>query len=136
MVNPNKHIRTAYRQVLSDIGVPVWSVKVPKNIKKPIKYVLITSQSKNETAKDKCGHEWLCTVTLNIFSIRNQGDSDLDILDDIEEKILSRIDDEIPVDHFVVKSADLVESLDDTFDTASQSIERRIMIFEHWLNYV
>lgn len=137
MVNPNEHIRKAYILALADIGVPVWSKKVPKTIKpKPIKYVLISSQSKNETVRDKCGFEWLCTITLDITSIKNLGDSDVSILDDIEEKILSRIDEDIQVEGFIVKSAEIVESTDVEFETASQSIERRVIIYEHWLNNV
>src|SRR5690606_3990988 len=137
MVNPNKHIRKAYILALADIGVPVWSVKVPKTIKpKPTRYVLISSQSKTETVRDKCGFEWLCVVTLDITSVQNLGDSDVAILDDIEEKILSRIDDELPVTGFIVKSAVVLESIDVTLDTPNQSVERRIIMYEHWLNNV
>lgn len=138
MVNPNKHIRIAYRNVLSDIGVPVWTNKVPKTVKPtPTKYVLITSQTKNETEKCKDGFEWLCTVTLDITSVLNKGQSDLDILDDIEEIILTRIDEDLPVmGGFVVKSADIVESRDIDFETDSQSVERRILIYEHWLSNI
>lgn len=137
MVNPNKHIRKAYIDQLADIGVPIWSHKVPKTVKpKPLKYVLISSQTKNETEKDKCGFEWLCSVTLDITSVLGQGQSNMAALDDLEELILSRIDDDLPVgEGFVVKSADIVESRDVVFETQSQTVERRILIYEHWLSF-
>jgi len=135
--NPNKYIRTAHITALAGIGASVWAKKVPKDTKPiPKKYVLITSQSKNTTAEDKDGFEWLCTIVIDIISILEPGYSKPEIVDDLEEQINEIVLAEIAIPGFINKEVRLIDSRDLDAETSSQSIERRVLTFQYWVNNV
>lgn len=146
MVNPNEYIRTGYITAFAGINVPVWAKKVPKDkTPTPLTYILLHSQTKNPTAEDKDtqdegdiegdGPEWLCTIVVDIVSIREAGYSKPKILDDLEEQVLNAVR-KLKVPGFIVKSTELVDSTDLDSDTNSQTIERRILTYQHWLNNI
>lgn len=138
MKNPNKYLRIAHINALTGIGSPIWANKVPKDVVPiPKRYVLLTSQTRNETAKDKDGEEWSCTITLDLTSVLELGYSKPEILDDMEELIMTILATEIPVPNFIVKEVVLEDSRDlPPLDTQSQTIERRVMTYSYWLNNV
>lgn len=131
-------MRGAYVTALAvATGVPVWSKKVPKDVDPiPLKYILITSQTKNRTEVDKDGFEWLCTITVDIYNVNEAGYSSIVNLDDIEENVINTIEEEIQIPGFITKSTVLFDSRDLETETASQSIERRILTYQHWLNNI
>lgn len=147
MTNPDKHIRAAYITALqSATGLKVWHKKVPKNTTPvPSKYIILDSQTKNETSRSKPSgsgnsqtqFEWLCTLDVNIYNINQAGFSNAAVVDDIEELVLSVVRGGIvSVPGFVVKDTRILESMDLSAETATQSVDRKLVKFEHWLSEV
>lgn len=136
MKNPNENIRIAHIDAFAPIGIPVWAKKVPKDETIPPLYILINSQSKNLTAVDKDGFEWLCTITFDITSLREPGYSKPVLLDDVEQQMITIIETEILIPDFINKEHALIDSRDLDSETESQSIERRILTYQYWVNNV
>lgn len=136
MDSPNEPLRKAYIQAIATAlaGIPVWAKKIPKNVTPvPSLYILIISQEKQRTAIGKDCWEWLCQITLDITYVNPQGYSDTVKIDDVEAAVITAVEAGINVEGFMVKSVDLVNSSDLDTETPTQSIERRILIYEHWL---
>lgn len=135
MVNPEKYVRAAYiAAIATQTAVPVWAKKVPKNTSPvPSRYILISSQTKERTEVSKSCWEWLCSITVDIVFQGPAGYSDTEQIDDVEEAVLTAIEAGITAQGFIVKSVDLVQTSDLDAETPTQSIERRIVIYQHWL---
>jgi len=145
MTSPDKYIRAAYITALqSATGLKVWHKKVPKNTSPvPAKYIILDSQTKNETVKSKPSEtgnsqtqfEWLCTIDVNIYSINQSGISNAAVVDDIEEIVLSVVrGGVVTVTGFKIKNTAILESMDLSVETAAQSTDRKLVKFEHWLS--
>lgn len=144
ILNPNKYIRQAYIDALSlATGLDVWEDRVPKTINPvPKQYILLLNQTKNETANAKneseyyqlTYFEWLCTVDVQIFNINQKGYSRTEIVDDIEEKVMSIIRNGITIPNFSNKNTSILDSLDLPLETVTQSVDRRVIKFEQWLS--
>lgn len=134
LISPDKYIRKAYIEALANAGVPVYAKKVPIDKNIPQKYILLSTQTKQRTATSKDDRwEWLTQITIDIVFVGAKGISQTDKVDDVEGLVIEAIENGITVEGFAVKSTDLLNSqpLDD--ETPTQSIERRILIYEHWL---
>lgn len=145
MTNPDKYLRSAYITALqSATGLKVWHKKVPKNTTPvPTKYIILDSQTKNETARSKPSglgnsqtqFEWLCTLDVNIYNINAVGYSNAAVVDDIEEQVLSVAKGGVVVvPGFSVKDTSILESMDLSAETSTQSVDRKLVKFEHWLS--
>lgn len=142
ILNPDKHIRIAYIQALqAATGLKVWHRKVPKNISPiPSKYIILDTQSKNETVNAKNNDEretyfeWLVTLDVNIYNVNQVGYSNADVVDDLEQIVISVIRQGIDIPNFNNKNTNILESQDLSADTTTQSIDRKMIKFEHWLN--
>lgn len=131
--NPEMPLRTAYIQALSGIQ-PTWSGKVPKNVSVPNKYTLIGTQTKNPTEKGKDGcMEWICTIVIDLYNLNIAGYSAKGVNDVVEEQVINIIEAGIDVDGFRVNSIDFIDSKDLSIETPTQSIERRVITYQHWL---
>lgn len=145
ILNPNKYIRIGIISALK-AAVPtlkVWYKKVPASLTPvPKVYVLLDSQTKNETVVSKSitekatNFEWLATIDVNIYSFKESGYSDADIVDDLEETILSVIRTGVDIPNFDTKDVRILESQDLSTETETFSIDRKLIKFEIWLNNV
>lgn len=133
LISPDKYIRKAYIEALANAGVPVYAKKVPIDKNIPQKYILLSTQSKQRTAVSKNGWEWNTQITIDIVFKGVKGVSQGDKVDDVEGLVIDAIENGISVDNFAVKSTDLLNSQPLDTETATESIERRILIYEHWL---
>lgn len=134
LVSPDKFIRKAYITALAPIGIPVYGKKVPISVKPiPPQYIILSTQTKQRTAVSKNGWEWSTQITVDIVSQGAKGFSGTDKLDDIEGQVVDAIENGITVDGFYVKSTNLLNSQPLDTETDTQSIERRILIYEHWV---
>lgn len=138
ILNPNKYIRIAYINALeAATGLQAWYKKVPKTVKPtPARYILLDNQTKNETEVSKCDFDWLCTMDINIYSVNAAGYSDAEIVDDYEQQILSVIKPGLTIPYFKNKRTVILESLDLSVETNTQSIDRKLLKMEHWLDNV
>jgi hypothetical protein len=139
MINPDKYIRKAYLGYI--LGTPIYDKEVPKNIDPiPKSYILITSQTKSQENTSKCGHDWNCTIVLDIVATFTQGYADTAMVDDIEESISNVIDlqqDQILIDAgFTVYNTQMLSSTDMTLDTKTQTIIRKIVRYGHQISGV
>lgn len=136
ILNPNKYIRTAYINALeATTGLKVWHKKVPLTTKPmPKRYILLDSQTKNEFAKTKCKFDWSCTIDVNIYNVNAPGYSDAEVVDDIEQIVMSLVLPGLAIPNFINKRTEILESLDLSVDTNTNSIDRRLIKFDHWLS--
>jgi hypothetical protein len=133
LISPDKYIRKAYLAALAGAGVPVYAKKVPIDKAIPQKYILLSTQTKQRTAVSKNGWEWNTQITIDIVFVGVKGVAQTDKVDDVEGAVIEAIENGITVDGFAVKSTDLINSQPLDIETPTQSIERRILIYEHWV---
>lgn len=133
--SPDTPLRVAYINAIKAVNptLPVWAKKVPKGVTVPNLYVLISSQSKNATERSKDCWEWLCTINIDIFYKNLQGYSDTVKVDNAEAQVIIAIENGINVQGFSVKSINLLDSNDLDIETPTESIERRVLTYEHWI---
>lgn len=144
ILNPNEPLRAAYvSKIKAALGtIPVWAKKLPKDKPNADQYVLIMSQTKRRTEEYKSlgeeplvanKFEWLCTINIDINNINQAGFAKPMNNDNVEETIINAIQSGITVPGFSVKSYDFIDSNDLDVETATQSIERRVITYQHWL---
>lgn len=134
LISPDKFIRKAYKTAFAPVNLPVYGKIVPVNVKPiPQKYIILGTQTKQRTAISKNGWEWLTQITVDIVFQGAKGFSETDKLDDIEGQIIDIIENGITIDGFYLKSTNLISSQPLDVETDTQSIERRILIYEHWV---
>jgi len=144
ILNPNKYIRKAYIDALeAATGLKVWEDRMPKTVTPiPKQYLLITNQTKNETANAKnesefyqlTYFEWLCTCDIQIFNINAKGYSNTEVVDNIEEIVISIIRNGVAIPDFYNKDTRILESLDLPLETTTQSVDRRVVKFQNWVS--
>lgn len=137
MKNPDKYLRQGYLAALRNHGLTVFNKDIPPNIKPiPSQYVLVESQSKTPTARSKEDFEWNCRIILHIISINQRGYSATTFVNDAEEKCINAVEEGIQVPNFYLKSTYLIESQDLDMTDKTTTIERKVLIYEHWLSEV
>lgn len=141
ILNPDKYVRIGYIAALqAATGLKVWHRRIPKNVTVPAKYIILDTQSKNETVNAKNNEEretyfeWLVTLDVNIYNVNQLGYSNAEAVDDIEQIVISVIRQWINIPNFNNKNTEIIESQDLSADTTTQSIDRKLIKFEHWLN--
>lgn len=135
MKNPDKYIRAAYASAISNAtGLPVYDSGIPISVDDlPDKYYLIGTQTKNPTAASKYGWEWMCTVELHCVFVNSKGYSSGATVDDMEEPVLS-IGRSLSVPEFRSIQTNFIDSIRLDMETQTNTINRKIVIYEHWLN--
>lgn len=146
MVSPDKHIRKAYLQYLSNITsgsltIPVFDRRVPvSTIPIPATRIIISSQTKRANSETKCGHGWECSVLLDIISEQNVSFVNTAIVDDIEEQISDQLDiwqathAEILIPPFKCYYTRLTDTHDIELETPTTTIIRKLVRYTHRLN--
>lgn len=133
-LDPNTALRSAYLSALSGIGIPGWAKKVPKNITPiPVNYFLVTSQTLNPTERSKDCFEWLCSIVIDVIYAGAAGYANPVQTETIEAQIITAIEAGITVEGFDVKSIRFIDSINLDEETDTQSIERRVITYQHWL---
>lgn len=135
MKTPDKYLRTAYVSALKDAtGLPVYAKAVPAGAN-PSKYIIIDSQSKSQIVKAKVNYfEWQSRININIYNVNPAGVYRPVETDDIEESILGVILYGVQIEGFYNKNTDLISTQDLSLDYPSRSVDRKLLIFEHWLS--
>lgn len=136
-LNPDKYIRAAILGVLEASEIPAWHKKIPKNVAEiPSSYVLLHSQTKRPTEIGKICYDWSCSIVLDITSINSLGFTSAVTVDDIEEIILDKIspvDGKIQIENFSVVDVSLLDSTEMTLETGTDTIDRKVMVYNFWL---
>lgn len=132
MKNPNKYIRQAIISALP--GIQVFYKRIPKNIATPVQYIILNSQTKQQFARAKDCYEWICQVNIDCWVHGVQGMPPSTAVDDLEESVLSVMDGVQVTGSFTTKYVKLLNQVDLSLETSTESVERRILTYEIWLN--
>jgi hypothetical protein len=131
-LNPQKYIRSGIISALP--GYRVWNNRVPRNVETPKLYILITNQSKNEYAVGKQCHEWECQFTLQLIYRNDLGFDSSAIVDDAAQVVDDVIRYQMQIPNFFKKNVTLDQERDDTYDTATNTINRKLLSYSIWVN--
>lgn len=134
MKNPNKYIRLAINNALSPIVA--YYKRVPVDVDPGETYVVIGDLSKGRFAQSRCGHEWSCRVTLNLYIVSELGMPPSTNLDDFEQTVHNAIRGINIGSGFTTKMVNLERQIDLEEYSETQSIDRRVLTYEIWLNNI
>lgn len=132
MINTSKYIRQSVIQACSP--VKVWSNRVPKNQTTPTLYALITDMSLNEYSRSKQEYEWLIGFNLDCYYVGNLGYDYTTEIDNFLEVVVPKIKDMTNLT-VQIKNVDLESSRDLSFDTATNTITRKVLTYSVWCAY-
>lgn len=133
VINPDKYVRLAYKTPLETVA-EVFEKKVPKDGIIRNKYYLISTQKKNEIERSKDGYEWLVSIVIECVSIQDLGFASSVSINDMEEHLISVVDSGLNIAGFDLKETTFVDSIPLDIDTPTNSIYRRVVTYQHWLN--
>lgn len=132
--NPDKYLRAGYLAALQGQGLIAYNKDLPPSTDPiPGVYVLIESQSKTTTERSKTDFEWNSRVTLHIINVNERGYVTTTLVDDAEEKCINAVENGIMVENFYLKSTYLIDSIPLDLTDKTTTIERKVLIYEHWL---
>jgi len=135
MKNPDKNLRKAYLALLTGQGITAFNKSIPPETNPiPSEYVLIESQSKTTTERSKTEFEWLSRIILHIIRVNDRGYTATTYVDDTEEKCITAVEAGFSIDNFYLKSINLIQSMNLDMTDKTNTIERRVLIYEHWLS--
>lgn len=133
VINPDKYIRAAYKVGL-EADAPVWEKKVPIDGSTPSRYYIISTQTKNETERSKDGYEWMCSIVIECVSWQGLGNASSVPINDMEQHLISIVQTGLNIAGFDLKETTFVDSVPLDVDTPTDSIYRRVVTYQHWLN--
>lgn len=146
MQNPDPYIRAAYLNLfgsltIGSVQVPVYVDEVPISVTPiPRTRILITTQTKSGVNDTKCGHEWMCSILLDIISEQQRGYVNRTIVDNIEQQISDLIDlwtlngVELMIPPFTCYYTKAADSHSILLDTPTTTIIRKLVRYTHRLN--
>lgn len=132
MLNPSKYIRASIIQALAPL--PVWSNLVPKTANTPQAYALITSMGLQETARAKDCYEWEVSFNIDVFYRGVLGQDYSAAIDDIVEDIIPKMK-SLTSPTVQIKNVYLEFQNDLSFNTSTNSINRKVLNYSVWCNY-
>lgn len=134
MKNPNKYIRLAINKALTP--TVAYYKRVPINVSPTNPYIVISDMGKGRFAQSRCGYEWMCTVTLNLYVESILGMPPTTSIDDFEETVHNAIQTLEVGSGFSTKMVNLVNQVDLEEYSDSKTIDRRVLTYELWLNNI
>lgn len=130
-LNPSKYIRAGIIAALPNYRV--FNNRIPPNVTTPQLYVMIVNQGLNDYAIGKQCHEWECTFTLLVVYRGTLGYDYSSIVDDACQEIDNAIRD-MKIPNFYNKQCRPEGSFDDTYDTPTNTINRKRLSYSIWVN--
>lgn len=119
--------------IISALGTstPVYNKMVPKSLD-PKTYILITNQFLQEYEIAKGCYEWSSQFTLELVTKTTINGDATEIIDDLQEVIEPKIRN-LTIQRYLVKNISLVNSIDNDFNTNTNTINRRLITYDIWL---
>lgn len=133
--NPDKYIRKAIRTVINNL-FPVYDYTVGST-KYENKYMVISTQTKQQGTSSKCGTMWDCSVLLDLITwfpaFGNPGDRVS--LNDMEEDLIDRmngfsIEPDFKLFSIELESSTSLDNFTDTMNVFRQLVRYRIILME------
>lgn len=126
-----KYIRSGIITALGN-STTIYNKVVPLT-NQPTSYILIINQTLQEYERAKGCYEYASQFTLDVVVKAPLNGDNTHILDDICAHIDSSIRN-IQVPNYKVKNIELVGTIDNDFNTANNTINRRLMTYDMWIN--
>lgn len=134
MRNPNKYIRKAVVDLLSQAtGLQVYDNSIPLDVVGGTSYVLVNSQSKRPTSQSKTCFDWSCSFNIDIHSLNEKGFNSTVKADDIEETVLTAMQN-IMVDTWFVKEREFIDSVSMVVELPDYTDNRNTIVYNLWLS--
>lgn len=135
-MTPDKFIRKAIKDGLEPVtNLLVTEEVLPIDKDIPLMHIQINSQSRSRTAVSKQNYEWLASVTLTIVRVNKKGYISSAEMDDVDSEIV-RFMDSIVVPGFRVNFSRFSMSHTDNVESPANTINRKHVIYEMWLNRI
>lgn len=131
--NPDKYVIKGLLSALAVQNVTAYLKKFPIETPVPGTYVLITAVSKAPTERSKEDWEWSVKVTFNIVRVNVRGFAGNTSAEDVEQICMNVCEYGFAVDGFSLKRAEMIESMPLDMDDKTTTIERRVLIYEFWM---
>lgn len=133
-IDSNTALRNGYLAALIPaLGIPGWAKKVPVSETVPVQYFLIHSQTLNTTERSKDCFEWLCSIVVDVIYSGPPGFASPIKTETLEAAVITLVEAGIIVQGFDLKSQEFQGSINLDEETPTQSIERRVITYQHWL---
>jgi len=142
MVNPDPNIRKAYIAAFAGIqynsvDVPTYDSQVPKDAAiAPIR-IMLSTQTKTQHNTNKCGHNWQCSILLDIVYEQQQGYVDRAVVENIEQQISDIVDligqNDLAIPPFAVLNTQMLNSNDIITQTPTTTVTRKLIRYQHIL---
>lgn len=124
--NPNKFIRKSIYDLVNP-AYPCFDMQVTGNTN-PTKYVLISTQDKEDTNPNKCAHRWEVATLLDLVCIYNgSGNTGSRVANDDMENAIRTLLENITISGYtvLVKTFEYPSNLDSS--TATQTVYRNFI---------
>lgn len=130
MRTPDKWIRKYFATalnglVVNGVPIPVSDYRLPSNSNA---YILMTTEDKSHDQEVKCYKTWNFSQTLDIVTVYEGNNGSRVLCDDIHESVLNACEN-ITVENFTVLQKDYDFAPDLSTSTPTQTIFRKIIIF-------
>lgn len=132
---PDGVIREAISESLSTKGIPCFDGVVPISASTPMSFVQIIAQGRSRTAVNKQNYEWMGECTLTLVKVNEKGYISSVELDSMDTEVCKTMDN-LSIPGFRVALTRFVSSDSDNLESPANTICRRHIIFEIWVNRV
>lgn len=134
-MTPDGAIRQAIKIALTTAGIPCFDGVVPISETTPTAFVQIEMQGRSRAAVSKQNYEWLGECTLTLVKVNEKGYISSVELDNMDTQVCS-IMDMLGVNGFRVALTRFLSSDSDNLESPADTICRRHIRFEIWVNRV
>lgn len=134
-MTPDGAIRKAIAEGLAGRSIPCFDGAVPISSATPASFVQILSQGRARTAVNKQNYEWMGECTLTLVNVNEKGYISSVELDRMDSEVC-RLMDTLTVPGFRVALTRFVSSDSDSLESPADTINRRHIIFEIWINRI
>lgn len=129
-MTPDKWIRKYLVSALQGLvvngkSIPVSDMRIPDN---STNYILLTTIDKSNPQESKCNRVWNVAINIDIVTVYQGNSGSRVFAEDIQDAVLSRIANPV-IENFTVQSFEVEFSPDLSSVTSTQSIFRKIIIY-------
>lgn len=136
MNTPNKYIREQYLLLLQSAYLNAYDERVPIDVTPPNPYIIISTQTRVETNRNKCDRQWDVTTQVDLYYRQQRGVNNTAVLDDLEDLIIGLISPDVHTDidlspYFVVYNTFVEQPIDIPQETQNETVLHRALRFRH-----
>ena len=134
-MTPDGVIRKAIAEALTARSIPCYDGVVPISAGTPVSFVQIVAQGRSRTAISKQNYEWMGECTLTLVKVNEKGYISSVEIDSMDTEVC-KIMDNLLVPGFRVALTRFAGSDSDNLESPANTICRRHIRFEIWINRV